>query len=177
MKRKDFLKIPEPFYSESDWLSIQLTNVSGSIVFLQQEVVVMSYITWVLDTEDGFDAYDPLGKIVILGDEGNIEESNTYLDAFFEALAEGAKHIKSGEVIVIDPLIEPDVIVFDFTLEKLVVNYGIWKAVVSDKEKFMSDLRRAVQEFVTILDELVTQQGQKKRALAKLRNFLDETHD
>jgi len=135
----------------------------------------MRYIEWILDTEDGLDAYDPLGKIVILGDEGKIEEESTYLDAFFEALAEGAKRIKPGEIVTIDPLIEPDDIIFDYTSDRLVVSYGHWRATILDRVRFLNDLRQAIQKLVEKIDELASQEGQEKRKLTKLRNFLDET--
>lgn len=137
----------------------------------------MSYIEWVLDSEDGLDAYDPLGKIVILGDEGKIEEGNTYLDAFFEALAEGARCIKSGEIVKIDPLIEPDDIIFDDTSDRLIISYGGWEAIISDRIKFFNDLRHAIQELVATIDKLASQENQERRCLIKLRNFLDETLD
>jgi len=137
----------------------------------------MRYIEWILDTEDGLDAYDPLGKIVILGDEGNIEEKRTYLDAFFEALAEGTKCIKPGEIVTIDPWIEPDDIIFDYTSDRLVISYGNWRANILDRVRFLNDLRQAIQELVEQIDELASQEGQEKRKLTKLRNFLDETLD
>ncbi|MBO9997514.1 MAG: hypothetical protein J7641_00680 [Cyanobacteria bacterium SID2] len=137
----------------------------------------MRYIEWILDTEDGLDAYDPLGKIVILGDEGNIEEKSTYLDAFFEALAEGTKCIKPGKIVTIDSWVEPDDIIFDRTSDRLVISYGNWRANILDRVRFLNDLRQAIQELVEQIDELASQEGQEKRKLTKLRNFLDETLD
>jgi len=134
----------------------------------------MSYITWELDVEDGLDAYDPLGRIVILGDEGKVEEESTYLDAFFEALIEGTQRIEIGKTITVDPLVEPNDIIFQLTSGKLTISYCSFAATILDKVKFSDDLRQAIDKLVNELDGLTFQKGQEKRKLAKLRNYLNQ---
>ncbi|GEM_PF-1402970 len=134
----------------------------------------MSYITWELDVEDGLDAYDPLGRIVILGDEGKVEEESTYLDAFFEALIEGTQRIEIGKTITVDPLVEPNDIIFKLTYGQLTISYCSFAATILDKVKFSDDLRQAIDKLVNELDDLTFQKGQEKRKLAKLRNYLNQ---
>jgi hypothetical protein len=132
----------------------------------------MSYIKWELDTEDELDAYDPLGRISILGDEGKIEEECTYIDAFFEAIIDGVQRMEIGKIIRVDPLIEPDDIVFRYTSEELFISYGNSSTTILDVIKFLDDLRNTIESLVIVFDKLTLQKGQKPRELIYLREFL-----
>lgn len=133
------------------------------------------YIEWELDIEDELDAYDALGKIVFLGNEGKIEDDCTYLDSFFEALALGFPQIEVGKTIVIDPIVEPNDIVFECTSDRLKISYGSQIAIVFNLVEFLNDCREAIERFVETIDTLTHQAKQEKRRLFYLREYLDRT--
>ena len=132
----------------------------------------MSYVTWTIDEEDGIDAYDPLGEIKIIGNQGQLEESCTYLDAFLEALVQGIQNIDKGKIIEIDPLVEPDNIKFDYTRENLIISYGKQQVTIFDKNEFVKDIQESVKNLVDILDMAAINAQDKKPKLLILREFL-----
>jgi TATA-box binding protein (TBP) (component of TFIID and TFIIIB) len=134
----------------------------------------MNYLQWDLDIEEGIDIVDPLGNLKIIGDEGNIVEDGTYLDAFFEALVEAAQKIKTETNISVDPIVEPNNLEFNCQKNTIKINYGQQQAIIFDKNKFIRDIREAVSELLIILDEQSQQTKQAKRELIKLRNFIEE---
>lgn len=134
----------------------------------------MNYLQWDLDIEEGIDIVDPLGNLKIIGDEGNIVEDSTYLDAFFEALVEAAQKIKTETNISVDPIVEPNNLEFDCQKDTIKINYGQQQAIIFDKNKFIKDVGEAVSELLKILDEQSQQTKQPKRKLIKLRNFIEE---
>ncbi|MGL5078112.1 MAG: hypothetical protein ACRDBG_20105, partial [Waterburya sp.] len=113
----------------------------------------MSYLNWTLDIEDGIDAYDPLGSITILGDEGKLTEESTYLDAFFEALIKGSQNFEKGKIIEIETLVEPYDIIFDYTGRYLVLNYRNQKTIILDINQFIKDVYNAVKALTETLDQ------------------------
>ena len=134
----------------------------------------MNYLQWDLDIEEGIDIVDPLGNLKIIGDEGNIVEDGTYLDAFFEALVEAAQKIKTETNISVDPIVEPNNLEFNCQKNTIKINYGQQQAIIFDKNKFIKDVGEAVSELLKILDEQSQQTKQPKRKLIKLRNFIEE---
>ncbi len=134
----------------------------------------MNYLQWDLDIEEGIDIVDPLGNLKIIGDEGNIVEDGTYLDAFFEALVEAAQKIKTETNISVDPIVEPNNLEFNCQKNTIKINYGQQQAIIFDKNKFIKDVGEAVSELLKILDEQSQQTKQAKRELIKLRNFIEE---
>lgn len=134
----------------------------------------MNYLQWDLDIEDGIDIVDHLGNLKITGDEGNIVENSTYLDAFLEALVEAAQKIKTETNISVDPIVEPNNLDFNCQKDTIKINYGQQQATIFDKDKFIKDVREAVSELLKILDEQSQQTKQPKRKLIKLRNFIEK---
>ncbi len=132
----------------------------------------MSYVKWKLDSEDDLDVYDPLGEISIIGDVGNLEDSCTYLDAFLEAFVDGIQLSETGKTIRIDPLVEPDDIIFRFDLDSIHLSYGNQIVIISNQQKFVTDLQESIKKFVETLDELALKEGKEKRQLLKLRNYI-----
>jgi hypothetical protein len=132
----------------------------------------MSYLKWNLDTEEELDAYDPLGEIAIIGNQGKLEEKCTYLDAFFEALVQGIQRIKKGEVIEIDPLVEPDDIIFDYTGENLIISYGKQQTTIFDEDQLIKNLQEAVKNLLERLDNAAINAKEKTPKLLALREFL-----
>lgn len=137
----------------------------------------MNYLQWDLDIEEGIDIFDPLGNLKIIGDEGNIIEDSTYLDAFFEALVEAAQKIKTQTNISVDPIVEPNNLEFNCKKNTIKINYGQQQATIFDKNKFIKDVREAVSELIKILDEQSQQTKQAKRELIKLRNFIEDIEE
>ena len=134
----------------------------------------MNYLQWNLDIEEGIDIFDPLGNLKIIGDEGEIIENSTYLDAFFEALVEAVQKIKTETNISVDPIVEPNNLEFNCQKDTIKIDYGQQQATIFDKDKFIKDIREAVSELLKILDERSQQTKQPKRKLIKLRNFLEK---
>lgn len=134
----------------------------------------MNYLQWNLDIEEGIDIFDPLGNLKIIGDEGNIVEDSTYLDAFFEALVEAAQKIKTKTNISVDPIVEPNNLEFNCQKNTIKIHYGQQQAIIFDKDKFIRDVGEAVSELLKILDEQSQQTKQPKRKLIKLRNFRED---
>ena len=132
----------------------------------------MSYLEWNLDTEEDLDLNDLMGNIKILGDEGIIEEEYTNLDNFFEAFIEGIKHMDIEGVVNIDPIVEPNDIVFNFNGDTIEMKYGIQTAIILNKVQFLEDLQNAVAKFLQELDTLASNSNQQNKKLTKLRNFL-----
>ena len=131
------------------------------------------YIEWELDVEDGLDGYDPLGKIVFLGDEGKIEDDCTYLDSFFEALSQGFPKIEVGKTIAIDPIVEPNDVVCECSSDRLKIIYGSQIAIVFNLVDFLNNFREALERFIETIDTLTHQAGQEKRRLFQIREYLD----
>ena len=132
----------------------------------------MSYIKWLLDTEDGIDAYDLLEEIYIIGDRGKIEDKCIFLDTFFGALVEGVQLIKEGQTNEVDSVDEPDDIIFDYTGDNLVISYGKQKITIKDKDKLAKDLKQSIQELLQVTDCLPVKPGKKKIEFTKLREFI-----
>ena len=130
------------------------------------------YLEWNLDMEEGADLYDPVGNIKILGDEGIIGEEYTYLDAFFEAFVEGVERMEVEDVVKVDPLVEPNDIVFICKGSLIEIEYGFQKAIIFNKFQFLAELQNAVAKFLERLDEFANNSKQQNRKLTKLRNFL-----
>jgi len=131
----------------------------------------MSYLKWNLDREEEIDVVDPTGDFYIIGDEGEIAEKFTNIDVFFEVLVEGAKNIRIGKSVVIDPLIEPNEFHFDYQDRILQITYGRQQATILDRNKFIEDVHQAVTELLEILDRQSAKEQQPKRSLVKLREY------
>lgn len=134
----------------------------------------MNYLEWNLDMEEGADLYDPVGNLKILGDEGIIEEKYTYLDAFFEAFVEGVQHMEAEDVVSVDPLVEPNDIVFTCKSSVIKIEYGVQQAIIFNKFRFLEELQKAVAKLLETLDEFADNSKQQKRKLTKLRSFLQK---
>lgn len=134
----------------------------------------MNYLEWNLDLEEGADLYDPVGNIKILGDEGIFEERYTYLDAFFEVFVEGAECMKIENVIKVDPLVEPNDILFSCKGSILKIEYGTQRAIIFNCYQFLEEVQKAVAKLGEILDEFADNSKQQKRKLIRLRGFLQK---
>ena len=132
----------------------------------------MSYLQWTLDMEDGIDPYDPLGAVKIVGDKGYVEDRCTYLDGYFEALILGVKSLKKGKIIEIDPFIEPDDIIFDYTGNYLLIKYGKQQADIFNVSKFIEDIRKSIKGFLDVLDNIPVRKGEKRPDFEILRKFV-----
>ncbi len=137
----------------------------------------MGYLNWTLDTEDGIDAYDPLGHITIMGEQGKLEDKCTFLDAFFEALIEGVQRIEQGKIIEIDTIVEPDDIIFDYTNKHLALTYGNQKTIILNTNKFIQDIYNSVKTLIETLDNAAIKAKQEIPKLIILRNFVQKHQD
>ncbi len=132
----------------------------------------MNYLEWNLDMQEGADLYDPIGNVKISGDKGIITEGYTYLDAFFEALAEGVERMKIEDVVRVDPLVEPNDIIFYRKDSLLEIRYGSQEAIIFNKSQFIEEVKNAVTKLIGILDEFANITKQDRREILKLRSFV-----
>lgn len=132
----------------------------------------MNYLEWNLDPEDEADLDDPMGYIKIVGDEGIIIEDYTNLDNFFEAFVEGIERIKTEDVVKIDPIVEPNDLIFSSKNNFLRIEYGSQKTIILNKYQFIEEVKTAVAKLIEILDEFADRAKQERRELFKLRSFL-----
>jgi hypothetical protein len=131
----------------------------------------MRYIEWNLDIEEEANLYDPIGNMKICGDEGDITEEYTYLDAFFEAFVEGIELMTVEGIVRVDPLIESNYIIFCSKGNLLKIQYGNQQTTILNKLQFIKEVQTVVIDLVKILDEFAERGKQPKRALIKLRTF------
>lgn len=131
----------------------------------------MKYIEWNLDIDEGANLYDPIGDMKISGDEGDVAEEYTYLDAFFEAFVEGIERMKLEDVVRVDPLIESNDIVFCCKGSLLKIQYGTQQTTILNKFQFIEEVQKSVIDLVKMLDEFAEKSNQPKRSLIKLRAF------
>lgn len=132
----------------------------------------MSYLDWNLDMEEEANLYDPIGNLKIIGDKGTIVEDYTYLDAFFEAFAKGIERLKVEDVVIVDPLIEPNDIIFHRKNNLLEIEYGNQKTVIFNELEFTEEFKNAVIKLIGILDEFAVAEKKQSLKLTILRNFV-----
>jgi hypothetical protein len=133
----------------------------------------MNYFEWNLDDmEVNEDLYDSMGYIKILGDEGVFEEKDTFVDVFLEAFVEGVERMESEGIVRIDPLVEPNDIVFNYKNSSIEIEYGIQRTTILNKIQFLEELQYTVIKFLEELDEFANNSKQEKRKFAKLRSFV-----
>ena len=126
---------------------------------------------WNLDRDKELDTDNPTGDFYLIGDEGEITEKFTNLDVFFGVLVEGAKNIRIGKSIAIDPQIEPNEFHFDYQDRILQITYGRQQATISNRNKFILDVYIAVNELLAVLDARSERDRQPKRSLSNLREY------
>jgi hypothetical protein len=127
-----------------------------------------------LDRDEDANLFDPIGNILILGDEGIIEEKYTYLDAFLEAFVAGIESSSTENIIKVDPLVEPDDIIFKFKDNTIKLSYGTQSTTILDKTQFVEELKNTVTNFLQELDEFAGASSQPIRKLTKLRRYVVE---
>ena len=132
----------------------------------------ISYVQWTLDLEDGIDPYDPLGTIKIVGDEGYIEDKCTYLDGYFEAIMLGVESLEKGKTIGIDPFIEPDEIIFNYTNDYLLLGYGKQQAKIINVKKFVTDVCQSIQDLLDVLDNAPVRKNEPRPNFEIFRQFI-----
>jgi hypothetical protein len=132
----------------------------------------MKYLQWELDLEDGLDPHDLLGKLVIHGDNGQLIEDCTFLDDFLAVFVDGLHQAKAGEIVAIDPIIEPNDVIFEIKDGELLISYGKQNVTIQNLDKFKLNLKEAIEELVILIDQMTLDLGEEKRKLAKLRNFI-----
>jgi hypothetical protein len=132
----------------------------------------MSYIRWLLEREEEIDPYDALGTIIIAGDEDQIEDRCTFLDAYFEALVLGIQNMEKGKKIEIDPLVEAEDIIFDYTGNNLIISYGKQQATIYNTNKFVEDIHKSVENFLKILDGVPVGANEERPDFEILRKFI-----
>lgn len=132
----------------------------------------MNYVQWNLNTENSIDVIDPMRNLYITGDKGEIVEKSTNLDTFFEALLEAAQSIKIGKSIIVDPVVEPNELHFNYYNDALEITYGQQQTTILDMEQFLNEIQEAVKKLLETLDRQSAIAKLPKRRLVKLREYL-----
>lgn len=111
-------------------------------------------ISWNIDDEDGtgINPDDLLGSIHISHDKSFIQDSVTYLDAWFNSLIDGYRAIYAGKKIFKSDLIdEPDPLCFECVDSKVIITYqGISLDACPIDEFFTALFESAIQLLKTI---------------------------
>lgn len=108
-----------------------------------------------LDEEGGIDSDSLVGRIVIVGIRGRIDEKDAYLDSWLVALIEGVSAVSKGERKTIEMLEEPTSLLFEPLGQGFRIGYGTEVVIVEQTEvfrdllvlscnSFLSDVRSAI---------------------------------
>ena len=87
-------------------------------------------------------------------------------------MVDGIQLTEIGKTVRINPLIEPNDIIFRFEPNSVYLSYGSQTATISNQQKFAKDLHESIKEFVEILDELAMHGELEKCPLLKLRHYI-----
>ncbi|GEM_PF-2183016 len=134
----------------------------------------MLKISWKLDNEDGPDPVDPTGELYLSsGVSGLIFEEYTYLDSWFDALADGFLAAKKGDPGIMEILEEPDALKFEPLGHRGVrIAYKDQKLEIRDTDRALCILRQSVRTFLSEFggdgDIL------KNRLLIRLKDFSEK---
>jgi len=136
--------------------------------------VIMLKISWKLDNEDGLDPVDPTGEICLSSKgSGLIFEEYTYLDSWFDALADGFLAAEKGVPGIVEILEEPDALKFEPLGHGGVrVAYKDQNLEIRDTDHALCILRQSVRAFLSEFGgdgEIL-----KNRLLIKLRDFSEK---
>lgn len=124
-----------------------------------------------LDKEGDVDSESLIGRMVIAGFSGRIDESDVYLDSWLDALIEGVSAAERGEKRVIEMLEDPVTLWFEPAGEGFRLTYGTNVLVIERTEAFRALLVLACSDF---LSEVKTVIGSNSSALLeKIESYVD----
>ncbi len=133
----------------------------------------MLKISWKLDNEDGPDPVDPTGEIYLSSEgTGCIFEEYTYLDSWFDALAEGFLAAQNRVPGIMEILEEPDRLRFEMLGHRGVrIAYKDQKLEIRDTNHALCILRQSVRAF---LSEFGGDEISDNKLLVKLKDFSEK---
>lgn len=127
-------------------------------------------IAWRLDEEEPLDLEHLVGDIVIHAAQTTLEERETYIDSWLDALLTGLKAVQAGQGVRVDIPEEPVPLLFEPCAQGVRIAYGAMVIEVESLEEFRGALRLAAH---ALLQELSTLAGwEKHQLLSGLRDFV-----
>jgi hypothetical protein len=134
----------------------------------------MSYLDLNLDEDDGIEPENPLGRINLIGEEGRLVEDNLMLDTFLEALIAGLSRIAVEDIVSIDTVDEPHLLVLRRCGDGVKIAFGDQEVLVEDRGTLNRELVVAVTDLLRRLDDAALASNQRPLGFKKLRTFLED---
>ena len=132
-------------------------------------------IAWRLDEEMPLDLENLLGDITLSNGSTVLQERQTYIDSWLDALITGLQAVQVGKARRVDILEEPDPLVFEPVEKGVRISYRAMAIEVESVEAFHGALRLAA---TTFLRKLVRVEGWEHNALLHgIRDFVSNPQE
>jgi hypothetical protein len=115
--------------------------------------------------DEAIDPIDPLGNIIITDGKKTIQEEDTYIDSWIDALITGLKNLQEGKNAAVDLVEEPEPILFESQQSGVRISYGDRSVFSRDLAEFSDALKQVAREF---LDKINYQRDSDHNELLKL---------
>jgi hypothetical protein len=132
-------------------------------------------ITWHLDEEMPLDPENLLGDITLSNGHTVLQEQQTYIDSWLDALITGLQAVQAGKAIRVDILEEPDALVFEPVEKGVRLSYRALALDVESVEALHDALLLAATAF---LQKLTRVEGWERNAvLHSIRDFVSHPQE
>lgn len=128
-------------------------------------------ILCVLDKEGGVDSGSLIGRMVIAGFGGRIDESDVYLDSWLAALIEGVSAAERGERKTVEMLEEPVALSFEPMGEGFRLTYGADILTIEKTEAFRDLLILACCNFLSEVKSVIG--SDSSELIAGIKSYVD----
>ena len=132
-------------------------------------------ITWHLDEEVPLDQENLLGDITLSNGHTVLQERQTYIDSWLDALITGLQAVQAGKAIRVNILEEPDALVFEPVEKGVRLSYRALALDVESVEALHDALLLAATAF---LQKLTGVEGWERNAvLHSIRDFVSHPQE
>jgi len=132
-------------------------------------------ITWHLDEEVPLDQENLLGDITLSNGHTVLQERQTYIDSWLDALITGLQAVQAGKAMRVDILEEPDALVFEPVEKGVRLSYRALALDVESVEALHDALLLAATAF---LQKLTGVEGWERNAvLHSIRDFVSHPQE
>ena len=132
-------------------------------------------IAWRLDEEMPLDPENLLGDITLSNGPTVLQERQTYIDSWLDALITGLQAVQVGKAIQVDILEEPDPLVFEPVEKGVRLSYRAMAIEVESVEAFHGALLLTATAF---LQNLAGVKGWERNALPHgIRDFVSNSQE
>ena len=132
-------------------------------------------IVWRLDEEMPLDPESLLGDIILSNGDTVLQEQQTYIDSWLDALITGLQAVQVGKAIRVEILEEPDSLVFEPVERGVRLSYRAMAIEVESVEAFHGALLLTATAF---LQNLAGVKGWERNTLLHgIRNFVSNAQE